>query len=186
MSSQPIGMSGIAGRYATAAFDLARDGGAIDQVAGDLASIEAMITESEELRRMIRSPLISREDQGRAMDAVLEKAAVSDLTRRFVAVVAANHRLFALDDMIAAFAEILERHRGEVTAEVTSAQPLSETQLDAIVTALAETTGAKVALTAEVDPDIIGGLVVKIGSRMVDFSLRTKLQRLELAMKGAA
>jgi F-type H+-transporting ATPase subunit delta len=88
--------------------------------------------------------------------------------------------------MIVAFGEILARHRGEVTAEVTSAQPLSQTQLDAIQAALAEATGARVALSAELDPDIIGGLVVKIGSRMVDFSLRTKLQRLELAMKGAA
>ncbi len=186
MSSQPIGMSGIAGRYATALFDLARDGGAIDEAAGDLADIEAMIGSSDDLRRMISSPLISREEQRRAMDAVLEKTGISDLTRRFVAVVAANHRLFALDDMIKAFGEILARHRGEVTAEVTSAQPLSQTQLDVIAAALAETTGAKVALSTEVDPDIIGGLVVKIGSRMVDSSLRTKLQRLELVMKGAA
>ena len=186
MSSQPIGMSGVAGRYATALFDLARDADAIDAVADDLARMAAMIEESDDLRRMTRSPLISREAQGRAMDAVLEVAGISDLARRFTGVVAANHRLFALQDMIVAFGEILARHRGEVTAEVTSAQPLSQTQLDAIQAALAEATGARVALSAELDPDIIGGLVVKIGSRMVDFSLRTKLQRLELAMKGAA
>ena len=186
MAGTNTSLSGLAGRYALALLDLADEDNSLDTVADDLRALARMIDESEDLRRLLRSPLISREVQGRAMDAVLEAAGISDLARRFTGVVAANHRLFALEDMIVAFGEILARYRGEVTAEVTSAQPLSQIQLDAIQAALAETSGARVALSAELDPDIIGGLVVKIGSRMVDFSLRTKLQRLELAMKGAA
>lgn len=179
-------MSGFAGRYATALFDLAEQAGAIDQVAGELDQLQALIDENPDLARMIRSPLLGRDAQGRAMDAVMEAAGASGLTRRFVAVAAANRRIFALPDMIEAYGELLARHRGEVSAEVTSAAPLSEAQLDAVAGALKQSTGVNVALTASVDPAIIGGLIVRLGSRMIDSSLRTKLQKLELAMKGAA
>ncbi len=186
MSSEPTGTSGFAGRYAAALFDLAEEQGAIDTVAADLATLQETIEAVDELAWLIRSPLISREDQGRAMDAVLDAVGISDLTRRFIGVVAANRRLFALPEMIRAYSALLARHRGEVTAEVTSAVALSDAQLAAVAGALKQVTGVNVTLTARVDPGIVGGMVVQIGSRMLDSSLRTKLDKLELAMRGAA
>jgi F-type H+-transporting ATPase subunit delta len=178
--------SGIAGRYATALFELAVDRGAIDAVAGDLARLQAMIDDSNDLRRLIRSPLFSREQQSKAMEAVLRKAELSELVRNFVAVVARNRRLFAIETMIRTYRALVARHRGEVTAEVTSATPLSEAQRAAVEQALKAAIGSNIAVKTEVDPALIGGMVVRVGSRMVDSSLRSKLQRLQLAMKGAA
>jgi F-type H+-transporting ATPase subunit delta len=178
--------SGIAGRYATAVFELAVSRGAIDAVADNLSRLQALIDESGDLRRLIRSPLFSREQQSRAMDAVLEKAKLSELVRNFVAVVARNRRLFALEGMIRTYRDLVARHRGEVTAEVISATPLSEAQRAAVEQALRRAVGSNVAVDAQVDPALIGGMVVRVGSRMVDSSLRSKLQRLQLAMKGAA
>ncbi len=186
MSSAPIDATGLAGRYATALFDLADDGAALDATLADLDRLQAMIDESADLARLIASPVIPRDDQGRAIAAVAERAEFADLTRRFVGLVAANHRLFALPDMIRAFRAILAQRRGEVTAEVTSANPLSESQSAAIAGALRASVGAKVTIEARVDPDLLGGLVVKVGSRMVDSSLRTKLRKLQIALKGAA
>jgi F-type H+-transporting ATPase subunit delta len=178
--------SGVAGRYATALFDLAVDQGAVDSTANDLAGLQALIDESGDLRRLIRSPLFSRDQQQAAMDAVLERAGISRLVRNFVAVVARNRRLFALEAMIKAYRELLARHRGEVTAEVVSAAPLSESQRAAVELALKQAIGANVTVNADVDPSLIGGMIVRVGSRMVDSSLRSKLQRLQLVMKGAA
>lgn len=186
VSSEAASTFGLAGRYATALFDLAGEQDAIDQVAGDLGSIQDMIDGSEDLRRMVASPVISRGEQGKAMDAVLERAGISDLTRRFTAVVAANRRLFALSDMIGAYRALLSRHRGEVGAEVISSAPLSPAQLDAVTDALGRILGARVAVSEKIDPGLIGGMVVRVGSRMVDSSLRTKLDKLQLVMKGAA
>lgn len=186
MSSAQSETSGVAGRYATALFELAVDRGAIDTVAADLAQLQAMIDESADLRRLIRSPLFSRDQQSAAMDAVLAGAGLSELVRNFVGVVAQNRRLFALEGMISAYRELVAKHRGEVTAEVVSATPLSESQRIAVESALKQAVGTDVMVRAEVDPELIGGLIVKVGSRMVDSSLRTKLQRLQLAMKGAA
>ena len=186
MSSEPIGVSGLAGRYATALFDLADENRRLDEISDDLSRLQAMIAESADLKLLITSPVIAREDQGRAIDAVLESAGMSDLMRKFVALVARNRRLSALENMIRAFQALLAERRGEVTAEVTSAKPLSQTQIDALGVALRSVTGATVALDAAVDPGLIGGLVVKIGSRMVDSSLRTKLQKLQFVLKGAA
>lgn len=186
MSSEQTETSGVAGRYATALFDLAVERGAIDQVAGDLQQLQAMIDESADLRRLIRSPLFSREQQSDAMAAVLASAGLSELVRSFVGVVAANRRLFALEGMIGAYRELVARYRGEVTAEITSATPLSDSQRAAVEQALKQGIGSDVAVTTSVDPALIGGMVVRVGSRMVDSSLRTKLQRLQLAMKGAA
>lgn len=186
MASEQTETSGVAGRYATALFDLALERKAIDEVAGDLQQLQDMIGESADLRRLLRSPVYSREQQSNAMAAVLASAGLSDLVRNFVGVVAANRRLFALEGMIGAYREILARYRGEVTAEVSSATALSESQRAAVEQALKQAIGSNVSMVTEVDPELIGGLVVRVGSRMVDSSLRTKLQRLQLAMKGAA
>ena len=186
MASEQTETSGVAGRYATALFDLAVEQGVIDPTANDLASLQAMIDESDDLRRLIRSPIFSRAQQCAAMDAVLEKADLSQMVRNFVAVVAQNRRLFAVEGMIRAYREFVARHRGEVTAEVVSAAPLSESQRTAVEQALKQAVGSNVTVNTEVDPDLIGGMIVRVGSRMVDSSLRTKLQRLQLAMKGAA
>ena len=133
MSSEPTGTSGFAGRYAAALFELAEDSGAIDAVADDLANLQELIETVDELVYLIRSPQFSRDEQGRAMDAVLDAVGISDLTHRFIGVVVANRRLFALTGMIQAYRALLARHRGEVSAEVTSAAVLSEAQLAAQV-----------------------------------------------------
>ena len=145
-----------------------------------------MLSESADLRRLVASPVIGRDEQGRAVAAVLEKADISELTRNFVGVVARNRRLFALDDMCVAYRDLLAARRGEITAEVTSAQPLTDAQRDALEQELRTAMGSKVTLDASVDQALLGGMIVKVGSRMVDSSLRTKLQRLELSLKGAA
>ena len=184
MVTETSGASGLAARYAAALFELGDSEGALDRLAEDLGHLRAMIRESKDLDRVIRSPIVSRDDQKRAVFALLDKAGVHDLTRRFVGVVTANRRLFALPDMIAAYQARLARHRGEVTAEVTSAAPLNDGQLGALRESLKRAIGAKVAVDASVDETLLGGLVVKIGSRMVDSSLNTKLERLRFAMKG--
>jgi len=177
-------MSDLAGRYASALLDLADEQKALDQVADDLKALRSLISESEDLRRLLSSPVFSREEQSKAMAALMEKAGTGDLTRRFVLVVADNHRLFALPAMIEAYLAELAQRRGEITAEVTAARNLSDSQQAALLEALRSAVGSKVQLDLKVDPALIGGLVVKVGSRMVDSSLRSKLQRLQLAMKG--
>jgi len=184
VASEATGVSGLAGRYATALFGLADQQQALDEVAGDLIKLRQMIEESPDLSRLIRSPVLSREAQARAMAALTEKAALSQTVRNFVAVVAQNRRLFALSGIIRGFLALVAERRGEVTAEVTAAQPLTDGQLSAINEQLNRAIGSKVAVEVRVDPAIIGGLVVKVGSRMVDGSLRTKLTRLQLAMRG--
>lgn len=184
MASKAQGASGLAGRYATALFELAVDNNAVDQVAQDLADLKAMLEESEDLRKLVLSPVIAREEQGRAMTAVMGKAQISDLTNRFVGVVAQNRRLFELEGMIIAFQSLHAQQKGEVTAEVTSAKKLTQKQVDSLTASLKEAIGSDVAVEQKVDPAVLGGLVVKVGSRMVDSSLRTKLQSLQLAMKG--
>jgi F-type H+-transporting ATPase subunit delta len=185
LAGEDTGLSGLAGRYALALLELADDQKALDQVAEDLRGLRGFITESEELRRLIRSPLFTREQQGQAMAAVLDKAGVDGLTRRFVLLVAQNRRLFALGGMIEAYLAELARRRGEVTANVTSAAELTDEQHDALVESLRAEVGAKVKVEVKVDPRLIGGLIIRVGSRMIDHSLRSKLQRLQLAMKGA-
>ena len=186
MSSASSDVSGVAGRYAAALFELAEEHKKLDEVASDLAGIRELLADSPDLRRLVASPVISREDQGRALDAVLRQAGISELTLRFAGVVARNRRLFALDDMCVAYRDLLASRRGEVTAEVTTAQPLSDGQRAALEQELRAAMGSKVALDARVDAGLLGGMIVKVGSRMVDSSLRTKLQRLELSLKGAA
>ncbi|MCF8467448.1 MAG: F0F1 ATP synthase subunit delta [Sneathiella sp.] len=184
MSAENITVSGIAGRYATALFDLAVSTKQLDAVAADLAVIKSMMQESADLARLVRSPIISRNDQAKAMTAVLEKMGVGDLVRRFIGTVAHNRRLAALSDMIAAFGKLLAAERGEVVAKVTSAKKLSDSQIEAVSAALKSAIGSNVNLESDVDESLIGGLVIKVGSRMVDSSIRTKLQNLKFAMKG--
>jgi F-type H+-transporting ATPase subunit delta len=176
--------AGLAGRYATALYELADEAKQLDAVAADLARIRAMIDESEELRRMISSPLISREQQAKSIDALVAQAGIGDITRRFVRIVANNRRLFALRSVIEVFNRMLAEHRGELTAEVTSAKPLSPQQAEAVNVALRGAVGRKVSMDLKVDPKLLGGLRVKVSSRLVDASLASKLQRLQLAMKG--
>jgi F-type H+-transporting ATPase subunit delta len=177
-------LSDLAGRYASALLDLADEQKALDQVSGDLQTLRSMIGESEDLRRLLGSPVITRDEQRRAMTALMEKAGIGQLTQRFVLVVANNHRLFALPAMIEGYLAELARRRGEITAAVTSARTLSDAQQAALLGALRSAVGSKVQLDLKVDPALIGGLIVKVGSRMIDSSLRSKLQRLQLAMKG--
>ncbi len=177
-------MSDLAGRYASALLDLADERKALDEVADDLKTLRTLIAESEDLRRLLDSPVFSRDEQRKAMTALMEKAEIGELTRRFVLVVADNHRLFALSAMVEAYLSELARRRGEITAEVTAARNLSDAQQTALLEALRSAVGSKVQLDLKIDPALIGGLVVKVGSRMIDSSLRSKLQRLQLAMKG--
>jgi len=175
--------SGVAVRYATALFELARDEGALDQVEADLKGFAGLVEESADLQRLVRSPVFSAEDQLRAITAVLEKAEIGGLVGNLIKVAAHNRRLFAVPDMIVAFGRLLARHRGEVSAEVTSAEPLSEAHIAGLKAALKDSLGKDVALDARVDPSLIGGLIVRVGSRMIDGSIKTKLNSLKLAMK---
>ncbi len=185
MASEGKGVSGLADRYAAALFDLADEQKLLDQVAGDLRQLRDMLNESGDLRRLVRSPILSRAEQGKAVNAVAERAGFAALTRNFLGLVAQNRRLFAVPGMIAAFLGRLAARRGEITAEVTAAQELTAAQRDAVTEQLKKAMGSKVAVDVRVDPALLGGIVVKIGSRMVDASLRSKLHRLQLAMKGA-
>jgi F-type H+-transporting ATPase subunit delta len=184
VASQTKSSDTLAGRYAAALFDLAEERGALDAVAGDLKRLRAMIDGSKDLQRMIRSPIIDRRDQARAIAAVAGKAELSELVQHFLGVLAHNRRLFALPDMIQAYLDILAGERGEVTARVVSARKLTERQLKSLTDSLRAAMGSAVAVDASVDASLLGGLVVRVGSRMVDSSLKTKLQHLRLAMKG--
>ncbi|SCA57750.1 ATP synthase subunit delta [Candidatus Terasakiella magnetica] len=184
MASKAQGASGLAGRYAQALFELAVSNDAVEQVAQDLSDLSAMLADSEDLSKLVLSPVIAREEQGRAMTAVMDKAQLSDLTKRFIGVVAQNRRLFELEGMINGFEAFLAEHKGEVSAEVTSSKKLTQKQVDSLTASLKEAIGSDVAVEQKVDSALLGGLVVKVGSRMVDSSLRTKLQHLQLAMKG--
>lgn len=185
MATQSNVASEIAERYASAVYELADEARVLDETAADLKSIKGMLSESADLQTLIRSPLIDAAVKASAMGAILEQGGASDLTQRFVAVIARNNRLAVLPSTIDAFLAELANRRGEITAEVTSAQPLKQTQLDAVTNALRSALGGKVTVDAKLDPSLIGGLVVRVGSRMIDASLKSKLQRLQLAMKGA-
>ena len=184
MASQDRPVSQLAERYAGALYDLANDRRELDQVADDLRSIKAMLSDSEDLRRLVRSPMIGREEQARAVQAVLERAGVSSLTRNFVGLVARNRRLFGVGDMATAFLRILAERRGEITVDVSAAQPLTDEQTRALQDTLWQIVGGRVSVNLTVDPSLLGGLVVKIGSRLFDSSVRTKLQRMQLALRG--
>jgi F-type H+-transporting ATPase subunit delta len=175
----------MAGRYATALFELALEQGAVDRVKVDLDRFDALVSEIADLARLLRSPVLSAEEQARGLTAVLERAGIDGLAANFLKLVGTNRRLFAALDMVRAYRALVAKHKGEVSAEVTLANQPSEAQLAAIKDALAGVTKKDVQVKVKIDPSIIGGLVVKLGSRMVDSSLRTKLNAIKLAMKEA-
>jgi F-type H+-transporting ATPase subunit delta len=178
-------VSGMAGRYATALFELALAENAFDAVKADLDRFDALLADSADLARLVRSPVFGAEEQTKALAAVLDRAGIGGLAANFLKVVASNRRLFAVRDIVKAFRALVARHKGEVTAEVTLAEQPSEQHLAAVKDALKAVTKKDVQVELKIDPSIIGGLVVKLGSRMVDTSLRTKLNAIKLAMKEA-
>ena len=175
----------MAGRYATALFDLALEANAIDAVKADLDRFDALVAESADLNRLARSPVFSADEQGRALGAVLDSVGIGGLAANFLKLVTANRRLFAVRDMIKAFRQLVAQAKGEATAEVTVAEQLKDEHVAALRAALKAVSGKDVDLAIKIDPAIIGGLVVKLGSRMVDTSLRTKLNAIKHAMKEA-
>ena len=177
-------MASMAGRYAAALLDLAKEERQVPRVEADLKSFQAMLDESADLRRLIRSPVIAADDQGKALDAILARAGVSPLTVNFFKLIARNRRLFAVADMMRDFRALLARERGEVSADVASAHALTPQQLNALKDALRVQVGKDVQVNTRVDPALLGGLLVKVGSKMIDSSLRTKLDNLKVAMKG--
>ena len=177
--------SEAAERYASALFDLAREEGALEPVASALETLGKMLADSEELRRLTQSPAFAAEDKQAALVAIAEKAGLHALVRQFLGVLAGNRRARELAGVTTAFARLMAEHRGVATAEVTAAAPLSDAQRDAIARSLKRALGSDVEIEAQVKPEILGGLIVKVGSRMFDSSLKSKLDRLNASMKGA-
>lgn len=177
-------VSGVPGRYATALFELAREEKAVDQIASDMTRFEALLDESEDLNRFVSSPIFTAEQQIAALSEVLKSAGIGGLAENFILLLARNRRLPAVRAAIHGLRLLIADARGEVAAEVTSAEPLSEQQLATIKAELKAVIGQDVAVATKTDAGILGGLIVKLGSRMVDNSLRTKLQNLKVAMKG--
>lgn len=177
-------VSGVPGRYATALFELAKEANSVDQIGADLATFQALMDESDDLKRLVRSPVFSADDQVSALEALCAEAGIKSLALNFIKLAAQNRRLFVLSDMIKAYRTLVAQSKGEISAEVTSADTLSSQHLDELKAAIKASVGQDVQLSTRVDPAILGGLIVKVGSRMVDNSLKTKLQNLKIAMKG--
>jgi F-type H+-transporting ATPase subunit delta len=175
---------GLAGRYANALFELAQEQKAVDAVSADLASLRKALETSPDLTRLVRSPVFSADDHARALKAVLEKMGAGALATKFVLLLAEKRRLFVLTQAIAAYEHLVAKSRGETEAEVTAARALSEGEISELKAALKSKLGKEPRLHTKVDPSLLGGLVVKVGSRMIDSSLRTKLDGLRAAMKG--
>jgi len=179
-------ISGMAGRYATALFELALENKAVDAVRKDLEAFDALVAGSDDLNRLVRSPVFGADEQLKALSAILAKAGIKGLAANFLRVITANRRLFAARDMIRGYRALVARHKGEVSAQITVAEKLTEKNLAALKSALKSVTGGKdIDMDVKVDPAIIGGLIVKVGSRMIDSSLRTKLNAIKFAMKEA-
>lgn len=176
-------ISGVAERYASSLFELALEANSVESVGADLDRFQSMTDESADLKRLIVSPVFSADDQFKAISAIVAKAGISGLVANFLKVVARNRRLFAVPGIVKAYRAIAARHRGEVSADVVSAHALSAAQETELKAALKGVTGKDVAINVTVDPSILGGLIVKVGSRQIDTSLRTKLSSLKLALK---
>ena len=174
----------LAGRYASALFDLARDERQIDTVSKSLDSLNQAIADSRDFSELVASPMVSRGEAGKAFAALAPQLSLDPITTNFVAVLARNGRKGELRNIIRLFKRLSAEHRGEVSAEVVSAHPLKDDQLQALKAQLKSRAGRDVAIDAKVDPSILGGIVVKLGSQMIDASIRTKLNRLAAAMKG--
>lgn len=186
MTDQTSSVSGVAERYASALFELAQETSSLDDVEADLKAFREMLKDSKELRRLVTSPVFSAEDQENAIGAVADKAEITGLVGNFVRLLARNRRLFVLPGAITGFMNMLADHRGEVTAEVISARALSDEHLSELKRSLKATLGKDPAVELTVDPSILGGLIVKVGSRMIDTSLRTKLNSITTRLKEAS
>ena len=176
-------MASVAGRYASALYDLATEQNQVKPVEQAVTQLQTMLDSSDDLRNLVRSPVFSADEQGKALTAVMEKAGITGLTANFVKLIAKNRRLFVLSEMIKNYHTLAARGRGEMQAEVTSAVALNDAQLQQLKDALKASVGKDVSVTSRVDPGLLGGLIVKVGSRMIDSSLRTKLNSLKIAMK---
>ena len=183
MAEHQAHVSGVAGRYAAALYELASEAGSVDSILADLQAFERMIAESADLSRFVKSPVFSAEDQIKALGALLNKAEIKGLSANFLKLVVLRRRLFAVQDMVSAYAAIVDNARGIVRATAIVAEKPSQAVLDSIKSALKDLAGDKAVVDVTVDPAIIGGIVVKLGSKMVDASLRTKLNGIRIAMK---
>ncbi|HTK78985.1 MAG TPA: F0F1 ATP synthase subunit delta [Rhizomicrobium sp.] len=185
MAAEFSHQAGLAGRYALAAFELAQEERAVDALARDFSALKQLMAESPELSRLIRAPVFSREEQAAGMNGVLHRMEASPLTRKFILLLASKRRLFALADIIRAYEALVANQRGEMSAQVTSARPLSDNETTELKAILKSKLSREIKLEAKVDPSLLGGLIVKVGSRMIDSSLRTKLEGMRMAMRGA-
>ena len=176
-------MSGVAGRYAAALFELAGERGKTDAVSADLERFAKLIEESDDLKRLVRSPVFTAEQQQAAIGAILDRMEAGEIAGNFIRLVAQKRRLFAINAMIRAYEALLAEKRGIVPAEVTVAEAMPDPMLADLKAALAKTAGKDVSLAVKINPDIIGGMVVKLGHRMIDASLKTKLNALRVAMR---
>jgi len=186
VTAQEQKATGMPGRYATALFELAQESNSVSQVSADLDAFSAMLDSSEDLTRLVRSPVFGASEQIAALDAVFAQAGIKSIAANFIKLTADNRRLFAIKSMIGAFRSLVAEARGEIAAEVVSAEKLSAAQLSKLKAELKTSVGSDVELATTVDPSILGGLVVRVGSRMVDNSLRTKLENLKVSMKGVS
>lgn len=186
MATDDLNLSSMPGRYAGALFELASEQGNVAEVEGDLQTFDQLLTESDDLRRLVASPVFSSDEQAAALKALAAKAGIGALATNFLGVIAKNRRLFAVPQMIKDFKSLAAHGRGEVAAQVTTAQPLSDEQVGELKETLKRAVGKNVTLDVKVDSAILGGLIVKIGSRMVDTSLRTRLSAIRMGLKGAA
>ncbi|MEM8772154.1 MAG: F0F1 ATP synthase subunit delta [Pseudomonadota bacterium] len=184
-ASEFVSPAGVAGRYAAALFDLAKDEGVADKVEAELKDLRAATDASDDLKNFVKSPVYDRDDQMAAISALAEKAGYSELTSNFLKLAASNRRLFVIGDMVSAFVALAAEDRGEVTASATSAAPMNDEQLKSLRMEIESMVGKAVNLQTRVDPDLLGGLIVKVGSKMIDSSLRTKLNKLKTRMKEA-
>ena len=183
MASSATLTSGVAGRYATALFEIAKESKALDKVEADVLALEAALAESADLRNMLSSPVFSREDQGKAIAAIAAKMALGPAVSNTLGLMAQNRRLFVVRGLIAQMKALIAEERGEVTAEVTTAKALTKDQAEALARTLKASVGKDVRMDVTVDESLIGGLVVKVGSRMIDTSIRSKLAHLQNIMK---
>lgn len=185
MAAEHAHESGLAGRYALAIFELAQEERAVEAVAADFATLKQLMTESPDLTRLVRAAVFSRDEQAAGMNGLLHRMEASPLTRRFILLLASKRRLFALGDIIRAYNSLVAKQKGEMSAQVTSARPLSDDETAELKSILKSKLSREIELETRVDPALLGGLIVKVGSRMIDSSLRTKLSSLRMAMRGA-
>jgi len=183
VAGEKLTISGMPGRYAMALFELSSETKSIDAVAVDLDRFQALLDGSKDLMRLVNSPVFSADEQMDAVQAVLKKAEITGLAANFISLVAKNRRLFAVPAMIKGFQALVAQARGEVTAEVTSAEALTEDQKKAFAAELKTALGQRAIIVEKVDPALLGGMIVKVGSRMVDSTLKSKLNSLRIAMK---